>query len=240
MVSIDGTDISSATIDGTDVSEITVDGDTVWTAIPAIPDSGISRWEFEQDAADSWGSNDGTVTGATFTTNSMVGNYALSLDGVDDYMEANQSINGLSAFSISVWADVTSTGDFGRICGQRNEASLVASWQGDGNPGFRVRGASNSALIQDSITTTNAGETHFVGTFANGSLALYRNGSQVATTSSSVSSPLDTDYPWRVGTVDPSASAEYVGGRVDDVRTYSKALSSTEVSNLYNTGSIDG
>jgi len=28
-------------------------------ALEAIPDSGVSRWEFEQDVTDSWGNNDG-------------------------------------------------------------------------------------------------------------------------------------------------------------------------------------
>jgi len=45
--SIDGTDITGATIDGTDVTEITVDGDTVFTAGPQAPQSGLlHEWDW--------------------------------------------------------------------------------------------------------------------------------------------------------------------------------------------------
>jgi len=53
-VNIDGTDITGATIDGQEVQEITVDGQVVFTAVPDIPDSIVSRTD-----------DDSTVTGTT-------------------------------------------------------------------------------------------------------------------------------------------------------------------------------
>jgi len=50
--SIDGTDITGATIDGTDVQEITVDGDTVFTAAPQVPTSGLlHQWDWSAQSS---------------------------------------------------------------------------------------------------------------------------------------------------------------------------------------------
>jgi len=90
--SIDGTDITGATIDGTDVQEITVDGDTVFTAVPDIPNSVIHQYPFSTFTTSTWADNVGT---ADMTVNGMVastlsnGEDSISGDGTDDFGQAN-------------------------------------------------------------------------------------------------------------------------------------------------------
>ena len=80
----------------------------------AIPDSGISRYEFEQDVTDSWGDNDGTDnTSAGYTTDAAVGSYAKSFDGVDDVVPlGNNAIDPTRTnLSVSIWANKDDTSD---------------------------------------------------------------------------------------------------------------------------------
>jgi hypothetical protein len=127
--SIDGTDITGATIDGTDVQEITVDGDTVFTAAPDLPNSAIHQWRFDEGsgstAADSIGTNDGTISGATWTSVSdLVGGFGLSFDQTDDEVDfstvsaVNSGLGHAVAITINldnqntqvIWAQTTGGG----------------------------------------------------------------------------------------------------------------------------------
>jgi hypothetical protein len=68
--------------DGSEISEVrTGAGDVVFSA---IPDSVVSQYKFEQDATDSEGNRDGTVSGATFVQDGVEGTYAANFDGTDD------------------------------------------------------------------------------------------------------------------------------------------------------------
>src|SRR6056297_2572190 len=81
--------------DGSTASEVVApDGSVVFDAGPEIPDSGVLRYEFEDDsntttAVDSWTDDthtayDGAINGATYTTDAKVGSMSLSFDGTDD------------------------------------------------------------------------------------------------------------------------------------------------------------
>jgi len=98
--SIDGTDITGATIDGTDVQEITVDGDTVFAAVPDIPQSGlvhqyiagnisgadgdpVTNWADEKGSADlSTGDAPTLKTGANGINNNAV----VRFDGINNLL----------------------------------------------------------------------------------------------------------------------------------------------------------
>lgn len=59
-----------------------------------IPDSGVSRWLFEQNLNDDWDGNDGVANnGAAYVTDSAEGSYALDFDGVDDYVDLGYASN---------------------------------------------------------------------------------------------------------------------------------------------------
>lgn len=65
----------------------------------------VAHYEFEGNALDSAGSNDGTAMGATFSTG-QIGEQAASFDGVNDYIEIphSPSLNaGSTGITISMW-----------------------------------------------------------------------------------------------------------------------------------------
>lgn len=99
----------------------------------------------------------------------------------------------------------------------------------------------NTATDITSTTALNASTWYHIGfthDASSASLEVYVNGNSegsVSTSTSGSRTTADVDVGrW------PYGPGEYWDGLTDDLRFYSKALSDTEVSNLYNMGSIDG
>ena len=250
--SIDGSDITSATIDGQDVSEITVDGQTVFTA---IPDSGVFRLTFDDahtsgsTAEDIWNGNDGTINGATTgvsgANQTYTTNEAYSFDEVDDVVNLGSG-SQISAFegpkSVAAWFKTSSSGSDKCVWGFRRD-----------NPSYSqfiivndsVEGVLNSAdETLTSVTSSTGFEDgnwhHVVFVMVpSDSLYLYIDGSledSVSNPVSTYSETTETGIGLRLGQYDDLP----FGGGIDDPRQYAEELTSTQVSNLYNTGSISG
>jgi len=242
----DGTGISSIrTGDGTGIAEVRKgDGTVLWSAEPAIPDSGVARWKFEQNVTDSWGDNDGSDnTSDGYSTNSAVGSYSKSLDGVDDYIDVSgEDYKNFSEFTITAWVylapspntpqavyEVATDGPNGRIF-------IYYVGGGDGYR-FTVGDGSNDINLFQGTDPATESWHHIGGVYVeNDRIELYFDGSSVASDS--------------ITTHENSSTTEYIGssptfgnywnGLLDDIRVYDKGLSATEMSNLYNTGSISG
>ena len=237
-IDIDNTDVSDITIDGQNVSQVTADGNVVWNA---IPDSGVSRWGFDEGsgstAIDSWGNNDGTINGATYTTTSYVGSHALSFDGIDDEVNIPE-FPAFSSYSMAAWLRPNNvTEKMGAVSlGVNNRGKLGIKDTGD--LWFQMRGQNGKV----EVTTPVSANTYTLGVFTwdGSTLEGFKNDATSAgTVSISSQDPVVTGQD-RVGENVNSDFPQNYDGIIDDVRIYDKALTSTEVSNLYNTGSING
>lgn len=209
--------------------------------ISAIPDSGVARWEFEEDLSDSWGSNGGTNNGATFVTDSAAGNYALQFNpSENDYVSVgdNSALKGFSEFTLTVSAKPSSNQDGG-----------IGKWDDENASGeYLLRtDAGNDAWHGD--LEDSGGTIHSVegGTITEGAyqfVALRWDGStiyldvddtQVDTVSANVT--LQTsNVPFEIGRYDTGRT--YYDGILDDLRLYNKSLTDTELDNLRTTGHI--
>lgn len=204
--------------------------------LAAIPDSGISRWELEQNVQDSWGSNDGTVVGnPQYVTDNQLGTYALDFDG-DDYVDLGDVLDfsGSSGFSVGVWVKMqTQTGDQGIFSKSQQGAR---QWQLNENSNewrFAVFDSAGDPSTVSSQATTGSW-THLVGVYDGSQIELFADGTsqdtgaissvQSVSTSTWIGGYFSTSFVWN--------------GIIDDPRAYDKALTATEVSNWYNTGSI--
>lgn len=118
----------------------------------AIPDSVVTRYTFEDDsdtttAIDAVGSNDATLNGGSFSTDSAVGDFAWSQDGTGDYAVSNSTVD-LSASGSTVGASV----------GARLKPSKTGSFQvavywggGSGSRTYLALGISDSDEWRASI-----------------------------------------------------------------------------------------
>jgi hypothetical protein len=235
--------------------QVDINGQTIEIEVTDIPESGVSRWKFDHNsdastATDSWGINDGQINGASYAS-AYQGSHALYFDGTENYVSvtdnATLNFDSTESFTVSGWLNLDDLS---------TNVSMLAKRDGSGNnfEGYQIQvrdadaefaffvddGASGSSVSARGGTPTTGSWIHLAGTFdrSSGDLTLYVDSSSVGSTSSSlgVISPAANFY---VGAYE-NLSAEYFNGKIDDVRIYDKALSATEVSNLYNTGSVNG
>lgn len=206
--------------------------------LSAIPDSGVARWEFEQDVTDSWGDNDGTDnTSEGYSTDAQVGSYSKAYDGIDDEVTWP---------TVSIGDDFTLTGWFSSDDVSATE-TIYALFDGywhkvrtaNGNLGYGVRdGSQSNTEFVISSSLSNNTWYFFAATYAsNGDMELYLNDANSQGTNNH--SYTDAGVSNAFGR-DRTVGGREFDGLLDDPRIYSKVLSSTEVSNLYNTGSIIG
>ena len=206
------------------------------------------------------GSNDGTSSGMD-SSNLVVSDlqqtsgyspYALDLDGVDDYLDCGDSNtfsfgNGTadSPFSISAWINMDDATTF-RIVSKAgsngNEYFLTNG--GDDKLNFILYdtgGVGNIRAKYDTALTSYQGQwIHVVGTYSgvnrqNG-IELYLNGS-LLTTLKVLNSPYtamsNTTQPLEIGR---STSSSYANGKFSNVSVFNTELTSTQVTEIYNSG----
>jgi len=253
--SIDGTDITGATIDGTDVTEITVDGQTVFSAqtLP-VAYSNLRAW-YPLDSAEYGGSNtddvtailggsgddsanDATVSGGTYVSsggvtdiNAGANSGAFSFDGSgSNHLEFPDKLLLSGDCSINYWAQTNSltTTQYGVYT--RNPKLFANRISPPGNQ--------NEVLFTDFsnfsffVGTSDGLTTGFhMYTFANAGneVKCYFDATLVGTHTGSINSAGGPDYIGQHPTVDDGR----LDGKIDDVRSYNKQLTASEVQQIY-------
>ncbi len=205
--------------------------------------------------------NNGTITNMSTTTSPVAGisGQALKFDGVDDHVSAGDPADGrldtgTSDFSLSVWV-YTPTKD-------NNSHNIVVKWAYNeiGNSGFGLVtrfgrytmqmgiihgvGVCNAILWYGSNDSTNdlvAGVwEHVTATFdRDGYARLYVNGAESYSKDISASSACDlsNSYPFFIGSRGIEGSPDsFFNGSIDEVRIYNRALSASEITDLYRVG----
>jgi len=218
-------------------------------AVPSIPTEGlISYWGFNEGsgstAYDSVNANNGTIYGATWTT-SIVG-YALSFDGVNDYIEVADSASlDLNSFTLAalVYPTAIDTSIY------THEMILGKGWFYEGGGwGPRnyylsiylgkafvsARNSENTGQIDLLGTTTLDVDTwcYIVGTFdrSSGTARIYVNGVQENQKIWNYD-VMTGDTPLLIGNL--GNYSMYFNGLIDEVAIYNRALTDSEIQDLY-------
>jgi len=184
--------------------------------------------------------NTGTVYGASFVSNGVMGG-AYAFDGVNDYINcgSDASLQITGSLTYSTWIKTT-TDSQSVIVGRRNgdTSTQIASHievESDGRFAMGVSGgeigvggraAYSTKVINDGMWH------HLAGVYDSGTaLTIYIDGVQADQNSNGMFASLNPrQLPMYVGRKNASQSLE---GLLDDVRVYSRALSSNEVAQLF-------
>ena len=247
--SIDGTDITGATIDGTDVTEITVDGDVVFSAGPTLSPNLKHYWTFDNadvsgnNVFDTVGNIDGTISGGVTTGVTGESGEAFIMDGENDGEVNFGSIptcESATEFTLSIFIkDATPASDqvstFTNIFGDYRDIddNIVLGMENDEDAFVSVETNGNRA---NTITNTSLNVNtfkHYVLVWDAPTVEGYFDGSSLGTATGPSQSMSSTNFyiAYRNNGSHPNVT-------VDEARIYDKALTSTEVNNLKNTGSI--
>jgi gliding motility-associated-like protein len=213
-------------------------------SVYSVNDSLVLCYLFNGDANDLSGNNNhGSVNGAILTTDRFgVANSAYSFDGVDDYIEVAYSPSlKTQLISISAWAYPNNT-NWTQLVTKRNWNNAYNEQYALDTRSINVKVGSNCSNPGVGWTSLNypsmlpAGQwTHVVATYDGQSLKTYINGNLASNQSLGSFKFLDTCFGAnvRIGVTWLSAPA-WFSGKIDDVKIFSRALSASQVQQLYN------
>jgi hypothetical protein len=201
--------------------------------VPSQSDNGVARYEFEQDVTDSWGSNDGTDNTSAGYVNGVYGD-AKDFDGTDDQVDTSALNNYGGSTTLSTWVYSPDIGtsapmDILELSNTTGGYNLLLFHN---SSEFRAQVFDGSTVNQTAVSASGYGSewVHLCVYHDTNDIYLYVNGKLVDKTSITITIPSDSDG-YTIG------GDDFWNGHIDDVRIYSKALSPTEVEQLYNKGS---
>lgn len=203
----------------------------------------IAHYSFDGSATDSVGGNDGTLVGGPAFVAGKIGQ-AIQLDGVDDYVitdmiKSETALSNLNKITISYWIKpaVVSGYPIARWgAGRQFSQSLIANKM---RLNWRVGGSNGSGTTIDQLGMANistGGWYHIVAVYDGSSSKMYVNGNldSVAQSGLGSGSSLNASVPDALAFGRMIAAANsYYNGLIDDVRIYNRALSQTDVSDMY-------
>jgi hypothetical protein len=222
----------------------------------------VAHWKMNDNAAnttvtDSKGGNTGTsvrntsLLSTTTVSSGMGGTHgALSFNGSSDEIVAGNetSTRGTAALTVTVWVKVnawqySNTYKDAGVISTRNGG--LAGWQIVLDGGYPSTGhryfswgvqTVNGWFSPTSVTDYNTGQWYFLtATYDGAHVVLYVNGDQ---NSSKVATGnlISNDAPVWIGNYYDKTN-RYMNGSIDDIRIYNRVLTSTEILELYNSGS---
>lgn len=205
-----------------------------------VSDRCVALYNFHSDATDLTGNYTGTETDITYAS----GNYGQSavFNGTNSYIYASNSVQQPTTnFSASVWVlfHQIKTSSVGVIGNFKTGVTPQVGWaiaHQNGTPlQFWADGTANSngGMVQSTSSIPTNEWIHVVGTYDGSNVKIYINGS-LENTKSYTQTPATTDQPLVIGRWYGNFNGSYTDGQIDQVRIYSKSLSSTEVTQLYN------
>ncbi len=207
---------------------------------PFVPEDYIGWWQLEETsgttAADIAGNNNGTVSGASWSSSGKIGS-CISFDGIDDYVEIERQI--ADNFSISFWAKTSQTA-----------AGSEQWWQGNGiidadipfqaddfgitlfNNTFAF-GVGNQDKTIVGSTVVNDGAWHHCTATRNsesGLISLYIDGVLQAQDYANTAA-LTSSATIKFGTMNPIE--HFYEGQLDEVKIYDRELGDKEIMALF-------
>ncbi len=185
--------------------------------------------------------NNGIVNGATLTIDRFGNsNQAYSFNGTDNYIAVNQNSTlelGSGDFTVSAWIK-TSSPNFARVVSKGE--CFSSGWQigQDGKIEVSIQSPPNGPLYMHSnLNNYSDGHWHFIlFKRENGSIQIYGDGVKDGNPLSFPYSLTNTNARLTIGRCDASGGAcddAFFNGAIDDIRIYTRALSETEIQQLY-------
>jgi hypothetical protein len=216
--------------------------DLILAQVPGyVPSTNLEAWwSFNGNANDLSGNgNNFANSGATLTSDrNSNSNSAFQFNGTSEYMIVNApsfSFAQTGSFSVSFWM-FKSSQNYGVAL--MNGASTTGNfiWNFQSSAG----GVLNFGTNKQSFAWTWANASyptnqwaHYVGTFSNGTMNIYENGSLVQTSTFPHTGSVQAVMPLNIGR---GVGGNYFNGKLDDIGIWSRVLTQNEITTLYTSG----
>ena len=196
----------------------------------SLIDNIIAYYKYDNNTNDSVASNDATNNGATYNASGKI-NGCYTFDGSNDYMSSPITNNLTGAFSISCWIKSTSSNSQG-VLSLRNVGGLDILIRIEADGFLYARSGSGGVIDPNTDTVIDGAWHHVVYTFDGTTCTLYLDG-QVLGTPATGTGIIVSGF--HIGKY-VFASSTYMNGEIDEIGVWSVALSSGDVTELYNSG----
>ncbi len=202
-----------------------------------------SVYNAENNANDSFGSNNGTAMGGLTYAAGKIGN-AFVGNGTNAYVSLpNNSLKLTGDFSFSLWFNASALSGFQSLIGNYTweSSTFDRGFQlllNNAGMAFRIFGSSSITLSASGTFTTNVWNHVVVTRKASTGTKIYVNGS-LSNSNTSIIDPIyaATHYGSIGASKYNSTSVEYYfNGKMDAVNFWQKELSASNVTELYNSG----
>ncbi len=178
--------------------------------------------------------NTGTLINAGWITGKF--GIGTSFDGNNDYINIPTNPISTNTISFGGWFKVPdSSNDYTLMSGNESNAVNEFTLQSDNSSGLALIHYDDSGgnhNIPSSQYITNEW-VHLFGTYDGNTIKFYINGNFINSNTNITSRPQDVS-PWTIGRREASGGSDYQKGPIDEIRIYNRALSPTEVRQLYN------
>lgn len=201
----------------------------------ALIDNQVSYYKFDGDATDSHGANDATINGAILTTGKI--NQGYNFDKVNDYLDCNDPlINWGGQYTVNFWFKLDTTSSVTYIAGGSNNGGstgMFIRWN-FGKWQFVKVGVVSLDYTWGGVDTN----WHMLTCVQNGSgMDIYLDGVSVVS-NTNTSGTVNPSLDYFIGARNNGgAPANFWGGDLDEYGIWDTGLNSTEVLELYNSGS---
>jgi hypothetical protein len=206
----------------------------------AGPTDYLSLWEFEGNANDTKGVNNGTLqSGAATAYDSARGENALNLDGTDDYVSVGTFDVTGSGLTIVGWIKSDSFVSQSRIISKAtSDQEQDHYWMfGVYNSGgmklrFRLKtGGTTTTLIAGSGELTAGPWIHVAAVYDGSNMILYKDGGEVGRVAKT--GTISTNASTAVNIGRNPVAGYYFRGSIDDLAIYQRGLTPAEIQSLY-------
>ena len=202
----------------------------------------VGYWPFNGNANDESGNgNNGTVNGATLTTDRQGNNNsAYNFDG-NSFIQIDNwnSITGNTHFTVSFWTNPNQNNNGWALAfgsSENGKAFCAGNWHWGGeNFGAQIW---KYDYISNALTTTNFNTwSNIIIVYQNNTINAYKNGVLVAT---QVVNYVATSLSQGVLNFGKQISFnEFYSGSLDDIGIWNSALTQQEITNLYNSANTN-
>lgn len=203
-----------------------------------VPTNGLEAWwSFNGNSADLSGNGNNLInSNATLTTDrNGVANSAYNFSGSNQYLSdpsPNFTFGASDSFSVSYW-QLKPSNSYGLALMNSSSTNGNFIWLfqtgNTGNYQFGTNKQGSAWSWAQSSHATNQWE-HFVGIYANGSMTLFKNGVQVATSSYIHTGANKVNLPLWIGR---GHNPNYFTGKIDDIGIWNRVLTQAEIDLLF-------
>ncbi len=224
----------------------------IGVARAGLNDGLVAYYPFNGNANDESGNrNNGTVHGVTLAADRFgIQNKAYNFDGISNYIEVGDSSELRASnhtLSISLWVKSSIKDSYKNeiVLIRKGVSCYVPGW----NIGTGIRQTNSNDIL--SLEFNSIGDSkdswvvhsqinqdkwvHIVGVSDSNTARIYINSEKVAISKVDNSIPIDSNWPMTLGAGKQSCgdAHSFFKGIMDDIRIYSRAISESEIKQLY-------